>query len=102
MTPEKVFGIIWIYSTYQDVEEELRAVNFLRANRAEAVIFTGCILRDNNFRKQLGEYIEVLQSNGGIVIGITEHPFSIRNLQIGNCFAAKSITSYLLNNGYKK
>ncbi len=94
--------IINIYNTYRDVDKELHAVNLLRANRAEAVVFAGGTLLDPYYKQKMGEYIKDLKEQGSALIGLTSHPFPIKNIEIGNVLATQTITNYILSKGHKK
>ncbi len=93
--------IVNIYNTSRDVDKELKAVDLLRANRAEAVVLTGGTLLDQHYRKEMAGYIKELQSNGTIVLGVTAHPFNIKSIELGNSLAARLITNYLLEQGHR-
>lgn len=94
--------VVNIYNTYRDVKRELRAVNMLRAYRADAVIFTGGALLDEDYDKKINTIIKQLKSEGSIIVGVTEHPFADVNFEVGNLAAVKKITNYLFEKGHKK
>lgn len=94
--------IINIYNTFRDIDKELKAVNTLRALGADGIVFAGGSLLDKNYEEKMNWYIDQLKNNGSIVVGVASHPFSIKNMRIGNKLAAGMITEYLYNNGHKK
>jgi LacI family transcriptional regulator len=94
--------IVNIYNTYRNVDKELRAVNMLIANRADAVVLTGGTLLDSYYKEKMQQYIEELKSYGSIVIGVTSHPFAIKNIKIGNEYIVKTIYNYLASKGHQK
>lgn len=74
--------IVNIYNTFRDIDKELRAVNMLRANKADAVVFTGGSLLDDYYRDKMNNYI--------------------KTIEIGNKLAAQMITDYLINLNHRK
>ncbi|MFP4660560.1 MAG: LacI family DNA-binding transcriptional regulator [Halanaerobiales bacterium] len=92
--------IINIYNTYRDVKREIKAANILKANRADAVVFTGGALLDEEYNREITPIIDQLKSNGSIVIGVTSHPFADIDFEIGNLSAAKKVTGYLFEKGH--
>lgn len=94
--------IVNICNTDRNIEKELRAVNILKAHRADAIIFISASFLDDYYRDIMAKHIEELKSQGSIVIGITPRPFAIHNIEIGHKKAAKMITDYVLEMGHKK
>lgn len=93
--------IVNIYNTYRNIEKELRAVNMLKANGADAVVLAGGTLLDYHYKEKMKQYIAELKEQGSIVVGVTSHPFEIKNIKIGNEFVVKTIVDYLINKGHK-
>ncbi|GAB6099544.1 LacI family DNA-binding transcriptional regulator [Halanaerocella petrolearia] len=94
--------IINIYNTSRDVDKELHAVNMLKANRADAIVFAGGNLIDSKYKEQMEGYIQDLKNQGSVIVGVTSHPFNIKNIELGNQLATQTITDYVLNKGHKK
>ncbi len=94
--------IVNIYNTNRDIHKELQAVNMLKANQAEAVVFTGGHLLDDYYSRQMEELIEDLKEQGCYLLGVTAHPYDIKNINIGNRTAARMITEYLLDKGHNR
>jgi len=94
--------IVNIYNTYRDVEKELMAVDMLRSNKADAVIFTGGSLLDDDYNKNINAIIGQLRNDGSIIVGVTPHPFAMVNFEIGNISAARKVTNYLFNKGHRE
>ncbi|PRX28289.1 LacI family transcriptional regulator [Orenia metallireducens] len=94
--------IINIYNTNRGIEKELHSVNMLKVNRADAVVFAGSTLLDEEYRKIMGEYVQNLKKQGTVIVGVTPHPFEIVNIELGNELAAQTITDYVLNKGHRK
>jgi LacI family transcriptional regulator len=93
--------IVNIYNTNRDIHKELKAINMLKANRAEAIVLTGGYLLDDYYMQEMKQYIEQLKKQGCYIISVTSHPFDIKNIEIGNKLAARTITEYLLNKGHR-
>lgn len=94
--------IVNIYNTYRNIDKELRAVNMLVANRADAVVLTGGTLLDSYYKEKMQQYIQELKDQGSIVIGVTSHPFAIKNIKVGNELIVKTIYDYLVGKGHEK
>ncbi|RCW61855.1 MULTISPECIES: LacI family DNA-binding transcriptional regulator [Halanaerobium] len=94
--------IVNIYNTSRSVEKEVHAVNMLKANRADAIVFAGGALMDKEYEQKMYTIIEQLKAQGTILLGITPHPFEINNISLGNKTAAKIVTEHLLENGHRK
>ncbi|MFW5986320.1 MAG: LacI family DNA-binding transcriptional regulator [Halanaerobiales bacterium] len=94
--------ILNIYNTYRNVEKELEAVKTLRAIQADGVVFTGGSLLDEKYRERMKWYVQELKKRKVTIVGIATHPFAIKNIQIGNTFAARTITGYLYDKGHEK
>jgi LacI family transcriptional regulator len=94
--------IINIYNTSRDVDKELHAVNMLKANRADALVLAGGNLEDPRYEQQMKEYIQDLKNQGSTIVGITSHPFNIKNIELGNELATQTITDYVLNKGHSQ
>jgi len=93
--------IVNIYNTYRDIDKELRAVNMLLVNKADAVVLTGGTLLDERYKERMQQYITELKEQGSMVVGVTSHPFEIKNIKIGNELVVRTITDYLINKGHK-
>ena len=93
--------IVNIINTERDIYKELKAVNMLKANRAEAIILTGGNLIDDEYYEKMEGHINDLKDQDTYILGVTSHPFDINNIRIGNKKAAETITQYLLNKKYK-
>lgn len=93
--------IVNICNTDRNIEKELRAVNILKAHRADAIIFISASFLDDYYRDIMAKHIEDLKSQGSVVIGITPRPFAIHNIEIGHQKAAKMITDYVLEMGHR-
>lgn len=94
--------IVNIFNTYRDIKRELRAVNMLGVNRADAVIFTGGSLIDEVYNKSIVPLIKQLKADGSVILSVTRHPYTDINFEIGNSDAAKEMTNYLFKMGHKK
>ena len=94
--------IVNIINTERDIEKELKAVNMLKANRAEAIVFTGGNLIDSNYFQKMKKHVEKLKKQGTCLLGITSHPFDFENIEIGNYRAAKMATEFLIKKGHEK
>ncbi|MFW6287571.1 MAG: LacI family DNA-binding transcriptional regulator, partial [bacterium] len=93
--------IVNIYNTYRNVDKELRAVNMLRVNSADALVFTGGSLLDEDYIDRMKEYISGLKKDGCFILGVTDHP-DIENIEVGNFEASKEISKYLIDRGHSK
>ena len=93
--------IVNIINTERDIHKELKAVNMLKANRAEAVILTGGNLINDEYHKKMKNHIKDLKSQNTYILGVTSHPYEIKNIRIGNRKAAEIITQYMIDKGYK-
>ncbi|TDO93907.1 LacI family transcriptional regulator [Halanaerobium saccharolyticum] len=94
--------IVNIYNTSRSVEKELHAVNMLKANRADAIVFAGGALMDKEYEQKMYTIIEQLKSQNTVLLGVTPHPFEIKNINLGNQKAAAMITEYLIEQGHQK
>lgn len=94
--------IVNIYNTSRDVDKELHAVNMLKANRADAVVFAAGALMDKRYEREMYNVVEQLKSQGTILLGVTPHPFAIKNISLANQKAAEMITDYAIENGHQK
>lgn len=94
--------IVNIYNTGRDIHKELQAVKMLKANQAEAIVLTGGRLLDDYYNRQMKKHIQQLKRQGCYIVSVTSHPFDIKNIEIGNKLAARTITEYLLNKGHRK
>ena len=94
--------IVNIINTERDIHKELKAVEMLKANRAEAIIFTGGNLIDNYYNQKMKKNIKELKNQGCYIVGVTSHPFDIKNIEIGNKEAAESITKHLIDKGHQQ
>ncbi|MEJ6950717.1 LacI family DNA-binding transcriptional regulator [Natronospora cellulosivora (SeqCode)] len=92
--------IVNIYNTYRDVDKELKAVNMLRANSADALVFTGGSLLDEHYKEKMKDYINGLKKEGCFILGVTAHP-DIETIDLGNFEATKEICRYLFINGHR-
>lgn len=98
--------IVNIYNTGRTIDKELRSVEMLKANRADAVVFTGATFLDERYKKVMEGYIQELQNMGSIVTSVTSHPFGVKNIEIDNTYeahvvASYKISSYLIKMGHK-
>ncbi|MFW6278852.1 MAG: LacI family DNA-binding transcriptional regulator [Bacillota bacterium] len=93
--------IVNICNTERDVQKEINSVKMLKANRAEAVILAGGNLLDSKYSEEMKELIPQLKKQGCCVLGVTDHPFDIVNIELGNERAGFDITEYLINRGHK-
>ncbi|QTL97328.1 LacI family DNA-binding transcriptional regulator [Iocasia frigidifontis] len=93
--------IINIYNTDRDIHKELQAVNMLKANQAEAIVFTGGHLIDDFYDQQIRGYIKQLKQQGCYIISVNPYPYDIRDIDIGNKLATRTITEYLFNKGHE-
>ncbi|AZO94387.1 LacI family DNA-binding transcriptional regulator [Halocella sp. SP3-1] len=93
--------IINIYNTDRDIHKELQAVNMLKANQAEAIVFTGGHLIDDFYDRQIREYIKQLKQQGCYIISVNPYPYNIKDIDIGNKLATRTITEYLFNKGHE-
>lgn len=93
--------IVNIYNTGRSIDKEIHAANMLKANRADAVVFAGSALMDEKYKTEMSKIIEQLKSKQTELLGVTPHPFAIRNINLGNEKAAKLIGEYLIKNGHK-
>lgn len=94
--------IVNIYNTSRSVEKELHAVNMLKANRADAIVFAGGALMDKEYEQKMYSIVEQLKSQNTVLLGVTPHPFEINNISLGNKKAAAIIGDYLAENGHQK
>ncbi|MTI60398.1 MAG: LacI family transcriptional regulator [Firmicutes bacterium] len=93
--------IINIYNTDRDIHKELQAVNMLKANQAEAIVFTGGHLIDDFYDQQIRGYIKQLKQQGCYIISVNPYPYDIKDIDIGNKLATRTITEYLFNKGHE-
>lgn len=94
--------IVNIYNTSRSVEKELYAVNMLKANRADAIVFAGGALMDKEYEQKMYSIVEQLKNQNTVLLGVTPHPFDIKNINLGNKKAAEMITEYLIEQGHQK
>lgn len=95
--------IVNIYNTARDVEKELDSVKMLRANRAEALVFTGGSIIDEHYNEIMSQHLKAMKENGSIIIGITTSPFDIIHFtSAAHKEAGKKITDYLIDINHKK
>ncbi len=94
--------IINIYNTFRDIDKELKAVNTLRALRADGIVFAGGSLLNKRYEDKMHWYVDQLRNNGTVVVGVASHPFSIKTIPVGNNQAAKMITEYLCKHGHQR
>ena len=94
--------IVNIYNTSRSVEKELHAVNMLKANRADAIVFAGGALMDKEYEQKMYSIVEQLKAQNTVLLGVTPHPFEINNISLGNKKAAAMIGDYLIENGHQK
>ncbi|MFW6308662.1 MAG: LacI family DNA-binding transcriptional regulator [bacterium] len=94
--------IVNIINTQRNIHKELKAVTMLKANRAEAIIFTGGNLNNEYYNKKMKDHIKDLKKQGTYILGVTSHPHDIINIKIGNKKAAAIITNYMLKQGRDK
>ena len=93
--------IVNIYNTGRSIDKEIHATNMLKANRADAIVFAGSALMDEKYKKEMSKIIEQLKAKETELLGVTPHPFAIRNINLGNEKAAKLIGEYLIKNGHQ-
>ncbi|KXS50028.1 LacI family DNA-binding transcriptional regulator [Halanaerobium congolense] len=94
--------IVNIYNTSRSVEKELHAFNLLKANRADAIILAGGALMDKKYEQKMHSMINQLQNQNTLVLGITPHPFDIKNIILGNDRALEVITDKVIEYGHRK
>ncbi len=90
-----------IINTERDIDKELKAVNLLKVNMAEGIVFTGGHLIDIRYEKEMEKHIKELKNQNSCILGVTSHPFEFKNIEIGNFKAGCKAVNYLLENGHK-
>jgi LacI family transcriptional regulator len=94
--------IVNIYNTSRSVEKELHAFNLLKANRADAIILAGGALMNKEYEQKMRSMIDQLKNQNTLVLGITPHPFDIKNIILGNDKAIEVITDKVIEYGHHK
>lgn len=94
--------IVNIFNTNRSVEKELHAVNMLKTSRADAVVFAGGALMDKQYEKKMRLIVKQLKAQGTVLLGVTPHPFEMKNIKLGNKIATSMISEYLIEKGHKK
>ncbi len=94
--------IVNIYNTNRDVDTELHAVSMLKANRADAVVFAGGAIMDKRYEREMYELVKSLKKQNTLLLGVTPHPFDIKNINLENENTAQMITEYVINKGHRK
>ena len=94
--------IINICDTRYSVKRQLKDLNLLQANHVEAVIFPGGVIYEDDYLKDIKKCFQTLKEDGCRIIGVTSNPFDIKNVDVGNVLASRTITEYLINYGHEK
>jgi LacI family transcriptional regulator len=94
--------IVNIYNTSRSVEKELHAFNLLKANRADAIVLAGGALMNKEYEQKMRSMIDQLKNQNTLVLGITPHPFDVKNIILGNDKAIEVITDKVIEYGHHK
>lgn len=93
--------VINVFDTARKIDKQLKALNLLKADQADAVIFPGGIMFDDSSVDDIKQTIEGLKNQGCNIVAVTDNPFAIKNIDIGNTLATRTITEYLINKGHR-
>lgn len=93
---------LFVSSSDRDPAKEIALLRTFVANRVDAIILAASGLTDERYRDETDGVLSRFESQGGIVVAMSEHTYAAARVTFDNYHSTRAITGHLLDLGHRR